>query len=357
MIDDTLEAAQKRIRGPFASIFGFLTGIAGIGAFSRELSTYLPPKSWILYLAAFLLIVGYTGYWRLCNPKWRDHYLATHRQELKLKANFNEGWTQVGWLDTGGINVGKPKTGAEVFSVVQLKGSGKDSDGFHANQVKVTRPDGAEADFNFALFYDDASWLSNSIDEIRGHDGRGVPLQDVLVNAGIEGLVREAQRVSCFGFASSDRTGSVEENERLSDDRAINICRAIANLGWIDFTQGKRSMALAFGQASTSSTSEVERSKERPLIIIGVTDPTQMLSAREYISAVTAASAQRLNSVALNNYSLSTRPRMYCNAQPGALRGYAVGNWGPGDGGFYLDKPKVRVAVAGSNNPEAQTCE
>lgn len=319
-----------------ARLLGAVTGIAVLGALVREAGTYLPPhRIWMWWIpvwvsvGVFAIAVALSARFWIWDHTWRDKYLQTLLQTQQVALNKSAGFTVIGYLSP---KDGKmlSKNSKEPANIVQV-GEVFKEDGFRFQTVKITEPTAKETELAYAVLFERMAWEKDSITHFAGSkDAAPVFLKDGLEAAKISESVSRAARVMCFGFASSERHSSQAENEKLSDDRAINLCEALIALDYVSVRRGQEAIAAGFGEALTAKDAVTDPSSERLAIIVGIKQSPRKPTPQAVLNAVRLATKDAdIGGIDLQNYSRFSK----------TISGFRVG---VADGKYsgYRDKEK-----------------
>jgi hypothetical protein len=283
----------------------------------------------VVLLGAAILFVGW---FRLGDQQWRKRWEASQAQVERVRLNAQQGFEAIERLapTTGTPLAAGSLAPADILQV----GPAFDQDGVRYQPVKITEPNGQETEFGYAMLYDRAAWAHASSTQFAGLNGQPVFLESALAHANIEAMVERSARIMCFGFSSSERRFTAAENERLSDDRAINLCEALVRLGYASAQRGQEAIATGFGEARTPVDAATDPSRERPSIIIGIISSPRRPRPQTFLNAVRIATSHAgVAGLDLSNYSRFNQ----------RIQGYVVSN---ADGHYsgYRDASKWRDA-------------
>lgn len=183
-----------------------------------------------------------------------------------------------------------PDGSAQTFRVF-AEDSQPDDTEIKFRTVKLLEPteDGkyAEVEFGYAVLSDSFSWLKGSERKFKGTSGKGINIETALKqSAYIQSGVREAPRIICIGLASAELSSmSQEDNENLSDARAMNLGLALLDLKFADekrqYVQG-----LGGGYAQQKPDEVADPDLQRAAIIIAVHHSQKKFDVPQFVLAI-----------------------------------------------------------------------
>lgn len=160
--------------------------------------------------------------------------------------------------------------------------------------------EGAVVDLKVAVLYGDECWQKNSVEHVaQKRRGRPVHIEKALNTPFLERSISYSHYAVCLGLASSESTKSQRLNEALAENRAANMCRAIANL---EFKSPNMVRGVSLGSAMTKFDDPETLKRQRAIVIIGV-DVIGELEMNDLIRA--SAQMITLDGVAIDDYSRS----------------------------------------------------
>jgi hypothetical protein len=139
-----------------------------------------------------------------------------------------------------------------------------------------------ESKMKAAVLNDSSSWAKNSSTHF-AKSKDNVPAREVLANELIASAVKDAKEVYCFGLASAEPSS---ENEKLSEDRAQELCVSLAKLGFVDLKH-QEVYAVPLGVSIDASKSGEILSRQRAAVIVGVEESYREMRLDHYITALT----------------------------------------------------------------------
>lgn len=161
--------------------------------------------------------------------------------------------------------------------------------------------DGQVVDLKAAVLYGDEAWQALSDEHVAQKlRGRPVHIENAINRPLIQLNISQSHYAVCLGLASAQSTDPPNRNDELSDDRAVNLCRAVANL---DFKKPEDVIGLSIGVARTEQDDADLQARQRAVIILGVDVFGSDLHLRELIRAATEVI--QLNGVVISDYTRS----------------------------------------------------
>lgn len=168
-------------------------------------------------------------------------------------------------------------------------------------RASLVYEDGSAVDMKAAVLYGDEAWKQLSHQHVaQKRRGRPVHIEKAINRPLIQTNLTQSHYAVCLGLASAQGTQPASRNEELSDDRSVNLCRAVVNLG---FKQSSDVLGLSLGVARTEKSDKDLQARQRALVIVGVDVLGDDLHMRELIR--TATDVIRLDGVAISDYSRS----------------------------------------------------
>jgi len=157
---------------------------------------------------------------------------------------------------------------------------------------------GASIDLKIAVLYGDESWQRGSEEHVaQRRRGRPVHVEKAIDTPFMRRALAQSDYAVCLGLASSEMSGLAQLNEELSDHRAVNLCRAVANLR-LKETEYVRGVGLGYARSSTEL--EDMATRQRAIVVVGVD-----VIGNLYVSDLVRSVAQliTLNGVKFADYS------------------------------------------------------
>jgi hypothetical protein len=185
--------------------------------------------------------------------------------------------------DHGGINVRQPDGPMKTLRLLAQPPEGDEQNIINRNVI-LQDEEGNESAFNYSVLFHDYSWKKGSERLFQGKHSKPITLETALHNEYLRKGVEKAPRIVCFGLASSElSTMSPEDNEKLSDARAGNLCQALYKIGYI--THGPQT-AIAVGAGHATREDVADPDLQRVAIIIGVQHTTRAFSIEAFVLAI-----------------------------------------------------------------------
>lgn len=301
--------------------------IVQIGKWLWESRTYQPP--WLpLYsfvaLALFVVALIAPVVWHRFSKEGEKYHKSwvlaqdIKRREAELDA---DQFKEVGSLARS--PEWQEKVGGSPPRVFAMKSETTD-DGTTLQQVGLLYPDTAILTKVFiAVLPVKSVWFPGKHDTFEGGE-HGVPLEDGLRKDYVKQLVDESDKLVCIGLASSE---PATNNTALSDDRAVNLCRALFNIGYA--TEGRhKAYGMGLGEAIIAEGS-LSMSLQRSVIIVGIGNSRHTPWPRDLVE--TAKMQTQVTGVRLDQYRRSDGQQfgMWADVKGGKLTGTAGTQWNP----------------------------
>jgi hypothetical protein len=191
--------------------------------------------------------------------------------------------------------------------------------GIVTRDVVLLNHDGTESGLTYSLLFDDYAWKKGSTVLFGGPGRKGIPIDEAMQDEYLRVGVQKSAHVVCIGLASSEiSTMTDQENERLSDARGINLCKALFKLGYI--VEGTHTASSASGGYAKSPGAVADPERQRTAIVIAIRY-TKEFDLEPFILAIN----QLVSIVNLEAYSRAPNDFVICDpVLPGPY--YSIGD-------------------------------
>ncbi len=236
----------------------------------RDIWTYWP-EGWFFKAVIFALVLVAVPsiYFRIWGQSNHEAYLlrAAHRTQIAaLKIDLYK--PQGPLIDAaegvpGSIAPLKPEDGVQLYA----KDGEQLPDGTLLRDAALVTPHDVSR-FTFMLLPSQSAWQKGSATEFEGLDSTPVDIETALKKDYVETLVRRSDRIVCIGLASAEPAPE-GKNLRYSDDRAINLCNALFNIGYASET-AQAGIGLSLGEYQRVEGEVAATSLQRAAILVGL---------------------------------------------------------------------------------------
>lgn len=285
---------------------------------ARDFPTYWAPwvgKYWLPALIALALVPML--WFRFVDRSHHVTYLARQEHTARLQNLTNEGFRTVGTMASD------PSAAVRTETVeIRVRDSTQYPDGAIVQDVALVYSDSVSR-FSYAVLAGQSVWQVGSTTTVEGGE-QGIAITDALRRDYVENLVKESDKIVCVGLASSEQARP-SENTRIADDRSINLCRALHNIGYADQTR-QQTYGLSIGEP-TETNDGISVTLQRSVIVVGVINSRRLPRPADVIQALTQL--VQLPGVRMDQYERETSPRrkVFSGITRGPLNGLASGNW------------------------------
>lgn len=252
------------------------------------------------------IFTAVTVHYRFIDPShfeaWRLSQLPDP-QTRHVKNNEEDGYKTLAIVPMPVVRVAasEPKEAPqqERKMVIQVKAKPPLVDGTRAQSVAVETPDGS-AKYDVITMYDSQSWAIGSQDKFQQPDKTTVAVETALENSNVSELSASAKRIICFGLSSSEPSDDPQKNEKLSDWRAVNLCRALVRLKYAH-PDDKKILGVAMGVADAVEGGTYSVVRQRAAIIVGEQQGYLEFGVAEYVQSLIEVT--KVDGVRLDRYS------------------------------------------------------
>ena len=214
-----------------------------------------------------------------------------------------QGYSEPIWIDardeTGHTSSDLPKI------AVQTKPVERTAKDVAFQRITATRPDKTEIDLTAMVLFDSKSWKQGKHHVLEGESPKGITPAKAIRNAGIEDDIRNSLAIFCIGLASTEYDPSQsEDNTVLSDNRAIRLCTALHELGYIERgSRLQKTIAVGLGERDQEDENKPTQIRQRVAVIIAANKLDDDDSYGEVIDII--RSSLDVVSVSLDRYERS----------------------------------------------------
>ncbi len=301
-----------------------------------DIWTYWPQwvlKAWIaggIIIAIVVIALAVPSLTYRFNPEgqtYRQAHLDREAHKAALRNLETEGFSTVGTLTPAAPTQTDPAAPAapppeEI--TVRAKAAQQQPDGTILQQAAIVYKQDVSR-FTYALLPSRLAWQKGSALAFEGDAPEGLRLDEALRKDYVEKLVKESDKIVCIGVASAE-LAPTGENLALADDRAINLCRALHNIGYADETR-QQTYGLSLGEAQGSVTDTLSASLQRSVIVVGVMNSRRVPHPEDIVRSL--VQLIQVPGVKLDNYKRSDglRYATFSNIGRGNYDGYAGTSW------------------------------
>jgi len=197
-----------------------------------------------------------------------------------------------------------------------------------SREMSLLYPDATETSLDVLIMSGRFSWENYSSTHFENVDGDPVGIEKALNRDFVRDFVSPSRMLFCIGLASADQIEvEAKTNTTLSDDRAINLCRALSNL---DFIQPdlKRTFAIGsgFGERFLEADESIDSSLQRSVALISIREPRRVVNLSDIVRGLVANSDR--NGLSLNKYRRDDGiPFTKYSVRKGPLTGVQGSRW------------------------------
>jgi len=164
----------------------------------------------------------------------------------------------------------------------------------------IAYADGRHTDFVVTVMFDELSWRKLDNQKVESKfGGAPMPIDQVLSGSMIASTASDAKYVVCFGMASHEEGSNHAQNDRLAEQRAFNLCRAVKNLELMKRTTAK-AIGISIGQAISETSNPDIALRQRAAVVVAVTETFLDLRAQDI--AIAAGNLIEVRDVDLRQY-------------------------------------------------------
>ena len=191
---------------------------------------------------------------------------------------------------------------------VQTKRVDKSTEDLAIQRISATRPDKSEIELTAMILFDSKSWVAGKHHVLEGEAPQGITPKKAIRNSGIQDEVRASLAIYCIGLASTEfDPRQAEDNTVLSDNRAIRLCNALHELGYIESkSRLHRTVAVGLGERKQDPEDKTPQRRQRAAVIVAATKLDGDDTEAEVIDVIRAG--VNTASVSLDKYQRSTGP-------------------------------------------------
>lgn len=298
-----------------------ITGaIAAIGA-------AVPMVGWVVFqgLVGLALIAwGLILLWDIVRPDAADQQLpdlssesSTEKQtgdtgpspSARGKTQFDDiialkslGYGEPIWIPTRGVST--DSDGSQ--TAIQTMPPETSSDDFVFQNIVSTKPDRSRLSLQAMVLLNKYSWKKGEHDLFEGESPKGISPLKALPRVDVRQRVETSIITYCVGLSSTEfRPAQTFDNTRLSDNRAIQLCTALVQLGYLNSrSKIQRTVAIGLGERLAASNEQlISPSRQRAAVIIGVSEITAEHTEADVVDAI--VNGLSVAGVQLSNYERS----------------------------------------------------
>lgn len=261
--------------------------------------TYQPP--WMpLYLKVVIgvslaAVVIPLVYWKINGKEYHDAWVIRENGRARIADLKKERYKFVATLNRS--TAARSEAGDRVLPDIWAKEEEIAEDGARLQEAALYYADAATTTkFYYTILAGHSVWKTGSADHVEGGDN-GIGIEQAVKHDFVEKLVNEANRLVCIGVASSEPGPN---NTGLADDRAVNLCRALFNVGYAR-EGAHRAFGISVGEAKFHQG--VSTNLQRSVIIVGIGNTNRIPQPLDVVESVTELA--RIPGVRLDQYARS----------------------------------------------------
>jgi len=217
------------------------------------------------------------------------------------------------YVDHGNVVVEGADGEEEILRILAKPQESGDAN-IQTRTVSLLDEDGKESEFTYSVLFNDYSWKPGSDRQFRGKKPRvSININTALDDEYLRRGTQSAPRVYCFGLASHELDElTAEENEKLSDGRGINLCKALFKVGYINPEWQK---AIMVGGGYAKETDVADPSLQRVAIIVSVQHSEVTFNVERFVLAIHKLT--EIKGLDLLQYSRAPRAFTFMEVSPG----------------------------------------
>lgn len=163
--------------------------------------------------------------------------------------------------------------------------------------IASVSPDGSKLMLHAMVLMNQHSWKRGENHLFEGESPQGIKPTNAIPKAGVASDIRRSLKVYCIGLSSTEfRADQSGSNTVLSDDRAIRLCNALYELGYVKSDGIPSAVAVGLGEPNSLIESEADPSRQRIALLVGVTEIGDEHTESDVVAAIiyglTAASVK-----------------------------------------------------------------
>jgi len=272
-------------------------------SFIKEAHTFFPPWLKGLWLSAFvtiiLLSIGST-YFVFGDRSYRERYLASKnpppQEQVRILNENLHGFKTVARIPIGEAKAsgsplnrtdGPTETREEI--IVQSRDSKAIEPGAFQQELSIVYPDAEQTRADYLILHGPFIWMKGSSTKFESPDQTGVDFLIALNREFVKSHLNNSKFVFCFGLASSEPAApDRRSNTLISDDRAINLCQALLNLGFVPSAdENGLVVGVGIGEAPKESVG-FDLPRQRSVVIVSIKEPRRVVDTNHLILAIDA---------------------------------------------------------------------
>ena len=192
------------------------------------------------------------------------------KQDRTIAALRDLGFGEPTWLEEELANKAIPRH--ETVAVLSAPAV-TSTDNLVVQEIALVSTDGSKLLLRAMVLMNHYSWKKGENHLFEGETPQGISPVKVLPKAGVASDIRRSLKVYCVGLSSTEfRADQSDDNTVLSDDRAIRLCNALYELGYVKPDRSPSAVAVGLGEPNTPTTERFDPSRQRVALLVGVTD-------------------------------------------------------------------------------------
>lgn len=189
-------------------------------------------------------------------------------QDRTIAALRDLGFGEPVWLKEGvEINAPHGRDAVAVLSAPAITST----DNLVIQEIALVSPDGSKMLLRAMVLMNHHSWKKGENHLFEGETPQGISPVKAIPRAIIASDIKRSLKVYCIGLSSTEfRADQSDDNTVLSDDRAIRLCNALYELGYVKPDRAPSAIAAGLGEPSSPTTSQTDPSRQRIALLVGV---------------------------------------------------------------------------------------
>lgn len=195
---------------------------------------------------------------------------AVSKQDRTIAALRGLGFGEPVWLEKDAAN--KTPATRDAFAVLSTPAV-TSKDNLVVQEIVSVSGDGSKLLLRAMVLMNHHSWKKGENHLFEGESPQGISPMKAIPRAGIASDIRRSLKVYCVGLSSTEfRTDQSDNNTVLSDDRAIRLCNALYDLGYVKPDRAPSAIAVGLGEPESTTTSQTDPSRQRVALLVSVTE-------------------------------------------------------------------------------------
>lgn len=222
------------------------------------------------------------------------------KQDRTIAALRDLGFGEPVWLEEVDNGASQRREAAALLSGPAITST----DNLVAQEIALVSPDGSKLLLRAMVLMNRHSWKKGENHLFEGETPQGISPVKAIPKAGVASDIKRSLKVYCIGLSSTEfRADQSDNNTVLSDDRAIRLCNALYELGYVKSDRAPSAIAAGLGEPNSPITSQTDPSRQRIALLVGVTEIGDEHTESDVIIAI--IHGRTATGVKLENYRRS----------------------------------------------------